>query len=67
VAEPLQKAWQVLRIRILNPQNVSTLTGRLKRRVVLDWEVRMDAPEAPENCSSAKGIHAKVEWDLLVA
>jgi len=36
VAEQLQKACQALRTHILNPENVSALTGRLKRRVVLD-------------------------------
>jgi hypothetical protein len=36
VAEQLQKACQALKDHILNPGNVSALTGRLKRRVVLD-------------------------------
>ncbi len=36
VAEQLRKACQALRTHILNPENVSALTGRLKRRVVLD-------------------------------
>ncbi len=35
-AEQLQKACQALRTHILSPENVSALTGRLKRRVVLD-------------------------------
>jgi hypothetical protein len=36
VTEQLHKACQALREHILNPDNVSQLTGRLKRRVVLD-------------------------------
>lgn len=36
VAAKLSKACQVLRTQIMNPDNLSQLTGRLKRRVVLD-------------------------------
>ena len=36
VAEKLSRACQALKNHILSPENVSELTGRLKRRVVLD-------------------------------
>jgi len=36
VAAKLSRACQALKNHILNPENVSVLTGRLKRRVVLD-------------------------------
>ena len=36
VAEKLSRACQTLKNHILDPANVSQLTGRLKRRVVLD-------------------------------
>ncbi|MHC4093494.1 MAG: DUF3150 domain-containing protein [Planctomycetota bacterium] len=36
VAEKLSRACQALKNHILNPENVSQVTGRLKRRVVLD-------------------------------
>jgi hypothetical protein len=36
VAEKLSRACQALKAHILNPEHLSTLTGRLKRRVVLD-------------------------------
>jgi hypothetical protein len=36
VAANLSRACQLLKNAILDPQNVSQLTGRLKRRVVLD-------------------------------
>jgi hypothetical protein len=36
VADKLSRACQTLKNHILNPENVSALTGRLKRRVVLD-------------------------------
>jgi hypothetical protein len=36
VAEKLSRACQALRQHILSPANISELTGRLKRRVVLD-------------------------------
>jgi hypothetical protein len=36
VAAKLAEACQVLRSQMLDPGNVSQLTGRLKRRVVLD-------------------------------
>jgi hypothetical protein len=36
VAEQLHNACQALRDHILNPKNVSEVTGRLKRRIVLD-------------------------------
>ncbi|MHC4063746.1 MAG: hypothetical protein ACYSUI_04510 [Planctomycetota bacterium] len=41
VAAKLSKACQCLKNHILNPDNVSQLTGRLKRRVMLDWITRI--------------------------
>ena len=36
IAEKLTRACEMLRTHILDPQNLSRLTGRLKRRIVLD-------------------------------